>query len=240
VNPGGTETYVMTRMLLPPRPTTVESSKAGLRLDSERVSPMDAKMMLLGLAPWALFSVLTERLGADAVGVAALLACAGSLALAAFGARGKGGFKIIDAAGVVTFGIIAVVSFLGGPGVDETLADFGRGGATFVLAAVMAISVVTVPFTEQYARDSVDPRYWGSPVFRAKNKKISALWAGVVFTMAVCHVIAGVLASGAGLAGAHPGNLLLNWVIPIALIVFAVKRTRAIAGDQPLSNQASA
>nr|WP_296774235.1 hypothetical protein [Rhodococcus sp. (in: high G+C Gram-positive bacteria)] len=201
---------------------------------------MDAKMMLLGLAPWALFSVLTERLGTDAVGIAALVACAGSLVLALYGARGKGGFKIIDAAGVVTFGGIAAVSFLGGASVNDTLADFGRGGATFVLAAVMAISVVTVPFTEQYARDSVDPQYWGSPIFRAKNKAISALWAGAVFAMAVCHVIAGALASAAGLSGAHPGNLLLNWILPIALIVFAVKRTKAIAGDHTTDTQAVA
>ncbi|WP_072803527.1 hypothetical protein [Rhodococcoides yunnanense] len=198
---------------------------------------MNAKMMLLGLAPWALFSVLTERLGAGAVGVAALVACAGSLALAVTAARSKGGLKIIDVAGVATFGIIAAVAFVGGQGVDDALADFGRGGATFVLAAVMAISVVTIPFTEQYARDSVDPRYWGSPVFRAKNKTLSGLWAGVVFVMAICHLVAGVLASEADLSGAHPGNLVLNWIIPIALIVWAVKRTQAVAADHPVAQE---
>jgi len=198
---------------------------------------MNAKKILLGLAPWALFSILTERLGADAVGCAALLACVGSLILAIHGSRGKSGLKIIDSAGIVTFGIIALISLFGGPAVDDALADYGRSVAAFVLAAVMAISAVTVPFTEQYARDSVDPRYWGSPVFRAKNKTISALWAGAVCAMAVCHLIAGALASEAGLSGAHPGNLVLNWVIPIGLIIFVVKRTRVIAGDQPRSSQ---
>ncbi|SNT41048.1 hypothetical protein [Rhodococcoides kyotonense] len=199
---------------------------------------MNGKMMLLGLAPWVLFSILTERIGAGVVGVAALLAAAGSLLLAAVGARGKGGFKIIDVAGVATFGIIFVVSLVGGQSVDDALADFGRGGATLVLAAVMAISVVTVPFTEQYARDVVDQQYWGSPIFRAKNKSLSAMWAGVVFAMAVCHIIAGVLTSAAEVSGSHPGNLLLNWIIPIALIIWAVKRTQAVAGDRPSQENA--
>lgn len=195
---------------------------------------MNGKMMILGLAPWALFAILTERMGAGAVGVAALLACLSSLGLALYDRRNSnsgGGIKIIDAAGIVTFGIIALLGFLGTNGLDQTLADFGRGGATFVLAAVMAVSVVTVPFTEQYARESVDPQYWGTPQFRAKNKTISALWAGVVFTMALCHVIAGSLASATEMTNNHPGNLLLNWVIPIALIVWAIKRTGRIAGD---------
>ncbi|OZD17766.1 hypothetical protein CH253_04055 [Rhodococcus sp. 06-156-3C] len=197
---------------------------------------MNGKMTILGLAPWALFAILTERMGASAVGIAALLACVSSLALAFVGrstsvARGNGGIKIIDAAGIVTFGIIAVLGFLGNSSLNDALADFGRGGATFVLAAVMAVSVVTVPFTEQYARDSVDPQYWGTPRFHEKNKSISAMWAGVVFAMAVCHVIAGALASSTEMTNNHPGNLLLNWVVPIALIVWAVKRTGRIAGD---------
>lgn len=191
---------------------------------------MNGKMMILGLAPWVLFAILTERVGADAVGFAALLACLSSLALAFYG-RGSGGLKIIDAAGIVTFGIIALLGFLDNSELDQSLADFGRGGATFVLAAVMAVSVVTVPFTEQYARETVDPQYWGNPQFRAKNKAISAMWAGVVFTMAVCHVVAGSLASATDVTNNHPGNLLLNWVIPIALIVWAIKRTKKIAGD---------
>lgn len=193
---------------------------------------MNGKMMILGLAPWALFAILTERIGADAVGVAALLACLSSLGLALYDRRkSASGIKIIDSAGIILFGIIAVLGFLGNDGLDQSLADFGRGGATFVLAAVMAVSVVTVPFTEQYARDSVDPQYWGSPQFRAKNKTISAMWAGVVFAMALCHVIAGSLASATEMTNNHPGNLLLNWVIPIALIVWAIKRTGRIAGD---------
>lgn len=194
---------------------------------------MNGKMMLLGLAPWALFSVLAQRLGADAVAIAALLACTGSAVLAFVGAREKGGLKIIDVAGLVTFGLIAVLGFLGSSGLDQVLVDFGRGGSALILAVVMGISALTVPFTEQYARDTVDPQYWSSPIFRAKNKKISALWASAVFAMGICHLIAGALAASSTVNGNYPGNVLLNWVIPIMLIIFALKRTRTIADDRP-------
>lgn len=196
---------------------------------------MNAKVLLLGLAPWALFSVLSERIGAGAVGLAALLACVSSLVLALRGASGQGGLKIIDAAGVVTFGVIALLGFLGDSALDQTLADFGRGGAALVLAAVMGISVLTVPFTEQYARDTVDPRYWSSAVFRSKNKTISAMWAGVVLVIALCHLVAGAIAATSVMGGSYPGNILLNWVVPIALIVWAVKRTGKIADVVSLS-----
>jgi hypothetical protein len=192
---------------------------------------MDAKRFLIALAPWVLFALIAERVGADAVGVAALVACLGSLGLAIYGMR-HGGLKIIDGAGVITFAAIAVVGVTGGHEVDEFLVHYGRGGAALVLATIMAVSAFTVPFTEQYARESVDPQYWDSPVFRSKNKAISLLWAGVIFVMAVCHLIAGALAATSG--GRHPGNILLNWVVPILLILWAVRRTETLAGqDDP-------
>lgn len=191
---------------------------------------MDAKRFLIALAPWVLFALVAERAGADAVGMAALLACLGSLGLAIYGLR-HGGLKIIDGAGVITFAAITVAGLAGGHEVDELLVHYGRGGAALVLATIMAASAFTIPFTEQYARESVDRQYWGNPGFRATNKAISLLWAGVIFVMAVCHLIAGALAATSGIPGRHPGNIVLNWVIPILLILWAVRRTETLAGQ---------
>jgi len=190
---------------------------------------MSAKSMILGLAPWFVFSFAAERLGADHVTLAAIAACLIAFGMTAYSAAKGHGWKILDVSGVVLFGLIAIVGIVGNHQVDEALVFFGRGGSAFILAAIMAVSAFTIPFTEQYARESVDKQYWNSPIFRAKNRQISLIWAGAVAAMGVCHVIAGVLAASADVAGAHPGNILLNWVIPVALIVFAVKRTQAIA-----------
>jgi hypothetical protein len=201
---------------------------------------MNAKMMLLGFAPWIIFSVVAERAGADYVALAAILAFVVALGLTVYETM-RSGWKVLDVAGVVTFGIIAVIGLIGDHEVDEALVNFGRGGSTFVLAAIMAISAFTIPFTEQYARESVDKSLWDSPYFRAKNKRISLMWAEVIFAIAVAHIIAGTLTSTQDLAGSHPANLILNWVVPIALIIYAIKRTRAIADERPAAagNQAA-
>ena len=192
---------------------------------------MNATKMLLGLLPWVLFSVLTQREGAAAVGIAAVAA----VALSAYFmvADRKGGLKIIPVTGVICFGLIAVAAFVGGAGVSQWLADYGRGATALVLAAVILISVLTVPFSEQYARESVPQAYWSSPTFRTVNRKISALWGGVILVMACGHLLAGALDQAAINSGssARPADLLLNWVIPVGLILLGVKGT-TVTGRQ--------
>lgn len=189
---------------------------------------MNPISMLLGLAPWFVFSLTAERVGDDHVTYAAFAACALAFVITAVSAFRGHGWKVLDVAGVVLFGLIGVVGLLGSHQVDEVLMFFGRGGSAFILAAVMAISAYTVPFTEQYAKETVDPALWHSPIFREKNRRISLMWAAVVFGMACAHVLAGVLAANAA-PGTNPGNILLNWVAPIVLTIIAIKQTRKMA-----------
>jgi hypothetical protein len=187
---------------------------------------MKASNLLLGLAPWVLFSMIAEHIGADAVGYAALAACLGSVVLALRGVR-HGGVSILDAAGVVTFGILAAVGLTASHHLQQLLVDFGRGGSAAVLATVMLVSVATVPFTEQFARAQVDRRYWGSPVFRAVNRRISLVWAGLIYVMALSHLTSGYLAH----QGDDPRNLLLNWVVPVLIIMVGLRQTDRITGE---------
>ncbi|MEU8825347.1 hypothetical protein [Streptomyces sp. NPDC048636] len=182
---------------------------------------MQSTQLLFGLIPWVLFSFVTQSLGADTVGVAALISCLICAALTIRGAL-TNSFKIIESAGVLTFGALAALGLSGGHHTRELLVDYGRAGSAFVLAAIMLISVATVPFTQQYARASVDRRHWNSPAFRDVNRRISLLWAGVVFGAGICHLLAGALGTL---------NLLLNWVIPLLLGMAAMKRAKAIAQE---------
>ena len=191
---------------------------------------MNAKKMLLGLLPWVVFSVLTQRAGASAVGIAAVAAVALSAYFMATDGKGHR-LKIIPVTGVIGFGVIAVLAFSGGQGMSEWLADYGRGASALMLSAVMLISVITVPFSEQYARESVPKAYWSSPIFHAVNQKISALWGGAVLLMGCGHLLAGALDEAAINAGssARPTDLLLNWLLPIGLVLLGVKGTKALA-----------
>lgn len=187
---------------------------------------MKSGSIFLGLLPWFGFSLVAERAGADHVALAAAIAAGLAFVLMIIEVVRTGSLKILDATGVVLFGAITVIAVQGGHAVDTDLVNYGRGAVTWVLAAVMAVSAFTVPFTEQYARSTVDRSLWHSPVFRAKNRAISLMWAGVVFVIGCSHMVAGLV--GVTSHGG-PGNAILNWVIPIIAIVFAVKRTTAIA-----------
>lgn len=187
--------------------------------------------MVLGLAPWFLFSILVARLGDDQVAYAALVSAIAAVAIAAY-QRGSG-VKLLDIAGVVTFVAIAAIGFIGGDSVDEFLTNFARGGTTLLLGVVMLVSAFTIPFTEQYARESVDKAYWDSPKFHATNRRISLAWGLALIVMAGSHFVAGALdpISDAEDSGARTVDLVCNWVIPIVLIVLAVKFTQRTAAQ---------
>ncbi len=190
---------------------------------------MNSKKMFLSLIPWVLFSVVINRHGADAAAIAALAAAALSLVFLVKDNE-QTGIKIIDITGVTTFGVLAGFGFVGGQSVDNWIADYGRGSAAAVLAVIMLGSAITVPFTEAYARGSVPQEYWTSPVFRSVNRKISALWGGVVAIMAAGHLLAGSIDPASNpISGARPADLILNWGVPILLILFAVKQTQQLS-----------
>jgi hypothetical protein len=190
---------------------------------------MNAKKMFLSLVPWVVFTVVINRRGADAAAIAALAAAGLSLVFLIRDSRSSG-VKVIDVTGVVTFGVLAGWGFAGGQSTTNWIADYGRGAAALVLAAIMLLSAVTVPFTEQYARESVPREYWNSPVFRAINRRISSLWGVVVLVMGAGHLLAGVVDPASDpVSGARPVDLLLNWALPIVLIMFAIKQTQQIS-----------
>ena len=74
----------------------------------------------------------------------------------------------------------------------------------------------SVPFTEQYARHPTPREVWGRPGFKRTNRVLTAMW-GLVF------VVTAIL----GLIALHvrSGTDWLNWVIPIILLVLAVRFT---------------
>ena len=145
----------------------------------------------------------------------------------------QGGIKMIDVTSAAVFAVLAVVGFAGG---DAWIINWGRATAAFVLAAVMLISAATVPFSEQYARESVPQQYWTSPVFRAKNRKISALWGVVMLVMTGSHLIATVLLDD----GVTAGQFLLNWAVPALLVYAAIKQSKKIAAVNALPQTAGA
>jgi hypothetical protein len=206
---------------------------------------VNTKNFFLSFLPWVAFSVLATRHGAHGAVAACLVATGLSIWFAVKDSRGSqsGRIKLIDATGIATFGIMTVVAALGSTTMQNHVIDFGRGGATFVLGAVMLGSVLFVPFTEQYARESVPQEYWQSPVFRSVNRRISAAWGAAVLMMAAGHLLAGAIdPASAPKSGARPIDLLCNWVIPVLLVLWAINYTKKVsaAADSTASNSSAA
>ena len=97
--------------------------------------------------------------------------------------------------------------------------------ATSLLALIALGSLSFMPFTEQYARESVPRKFWSSPRFKQINRQLT-LMSGLVFiAMVPSHGVAGAI-------NTHRANTIFNWVIPIELIVSAAKRTQQLSEEE--------
>jgi hypothetical protein len=194
---------------------------------------MSTKQILVAFLPWIVFSTISTRVGPGAVGMAALLALVLAAILVAHSVAKGEGAKLLELTAVGTFAAMGAWALVD-PSSDAFLADYGRGLAAIVLAAVIALTLTTRPFTEQYARASVPQEYWDSPRFHHTNRRISAAWAGTVAVMGVGHLIAGAVAASeyTGYLAARPVDLLLNWVVPGLLVFLTVRYTHHVVEEE--------
>jgi hypothetical protein len=180
---------------------------------------------VLGFVPWIVFSFVAQRLDANGVAWSATIAVVMTV-VALVAARRKHGPTFLNLASLVLFGLIAVVGFVGGPGVDRWLFEWGRPLVGVVLGLLVLATAPVRPFTEEYARQSVPREYWGSPTFRRINTVLSAVWGAGILVIGLAAVA--VTALDAHATDATRNNtvdLLLNWVVPIAVIWGAMKVT---------------
>lgn len=169
--------------------------------------------VFLGFAPWIIFDVVASPSTWKYAALAALIA---ALVLNVPDLR-RGSFKILEAASLVFFAVLFVL----GLAVDRQdllwLETYAQTLANGLIAVVALGSLAFTPFTEQYARESVPRQYWDTPLFRRTNRILTAMWGGVFLVTALLGLLALHVRSGSD---------WLNWVIPIALLVAAIRFTK--------------
>jgi hypothetical protein len=181
--------------------------------------------LITGFLPWIVFSVVSQRLAADAVAWSALLATA-MAAVAVLRDRRRHGPQILDLGSLVLFAVIAVTGFVGGTGVDRWLFEWGRPLVGVVLGLYLLLTVPVLPFTAEYARRTTPREYWDSPTFRRINRVLSAAWAVAITAMGAASVLTTALGVDAtGTLGAHLLELVLDWVVPVVVICAMVRFT---------------
>lgn len=181
--------------------------------------------LILGFVPWIAFSFLAHRIAADSVawsGLIGVLLVVGTMLVQ----------KPIWPPSVLNIGMliplvtITVVGFVGGLDVDAWLYQWAVPGVGLFLGVFILVLVPFAPFTERFARQSTPQAYWGSPTFKKINRVLSAAWGLAIVVMGVCSLLVAALdLYSDDFTSPGTGELLLNWVIPIVVIVGMVKFT---------------
>jgi hypothetical protein len=171
----------------------------------------------LAFAPWVLFTLIAQHSTLKLATIAAVVVSAAS-AVPGLLRRSP---KLLELGAVVTFAAFAVVAFTADHATGVWVARYARAIAAALLTLIALGSLAFVPFTEQYARQSIPRELWSSTRFRQSNRLLTRRWAMVFALMVPAHVIAGAIDT-------HRANLIFNWAIPIVLIVWAVKRTAGV------------
>jgi hypothetical protein len=196
---------------------------AAKQRNSRRMSKLE---VFAGFIPWIVFSLLATRAGTGTVATAGFLACLVAVLFIIRDARRGESPKVLEVTGAIAFVVIAIASLVD-PRADAFLATYGRSLATWTLAIVIFAMLPFMPFTEQYARESVPREYWHTTRFRSINRHISAAWGVAIALMAASHLLAALFISVGTDIGvpSRPIDLFFNWILPIVVIWWAVRYT---------------
>ncbi|MFK4110529.1 hypothetical protein [Streptomyces sp. NPDC002176] len=180
---------------------------------SPKKKPVGTGSVFLSFAPWIIFGVVASPSTWEYAALAALVA---ALVLSAQDLL-HGKIRILDAAGIVFFAVLSVLALALNRSDLLWVETYAQVISNGLVAVVAFVSLLYDPFTAQYARESTPRQYWDSPVFRHINRVLTTYW-GVTFA---------IMTASTWLAIHFPDqDDWFNWVIPIALLVIAVKFTQ--------------
>jgi len=182
--------------------------------------PKHQNGMYIALVPWVLFTVIAEHSTLKLASIAALVL---GIGIALPGIR-AGRPKAIEIGAAVAFTGFTIAAFAVDANSAHWLTRYARAIAAALLALIAYGSLLFTPFTEQYAREQVPQQFWGSARFKSINRQLTALWAHVFSLMVISHIIAGTI-------NRHGTNIVFNWVIPILLVLGAMKKVPEIAHE---------
>jgi hypothetical protein len=199
-------------------------------------SSLSALSLVGGFLPWIAFTVIAQRLAADGVAWSALIAVAMTVLALVWDRSRKIPMQLNLYSGVL-FAAMAVIGFAGGHEVDRWLYEWGRPLVGVALGLMILATSTVRPFTAEYAKKDLPKEAWTSPVFLKINRTLSAAW-GAAITLIGCSAlaVAALEAQPAGTDSPYLLDLALNWVVPIVVLVGAVKFTNTypdrVTGDQ--------
>jgi hypothetical protein len=177
--------------------------------------------LYLALVPWIVFALIgPDSLGAG-VAWGAIAALATALVIVAISLRTRS-VKDLEIFGV---GLFATLAVWGASDPAGALQRFHSAIAVGALALFAVASLGFQPFTEPYAREIVQRKYWTTSRFNRTNVELTLMWA-VVF--------AGVAASQAagGAINTTLASTIFGWLVPAVIVVAGVTQAATRWNDQ--------
>lgn len=168
--------------------------------------------LLFAFAPWIIFDVIASPSTWEYAALAGLVA---AVVLNLPDMR-RGSYKVLEVPGIVFFVVLSLLALFLDRQDLYWVERYAQVLSSGVIAAVALGSLAFVPFTEQYARESTPREVWGRPVFRHVNRVLTLVWGVVFAATALLGLIAVHTSSGSD---------WLNWIIPVVLLVLAVRFT---------------
>ncbi|MCX5084181.1 hypothetical protein [Streptomyces sp. NBC_00401] len=170
--------------------------------------------LLFAFAPWIIFDVVASPSTWEYAALAALVA---AVVLNLPDLR-RGSFKVLEVTGILFFGVMALLALFLDRQDMLWLETYAQVLSSSVIGVVALGSLAFVPFTEQYARETTPQEVWGTPLFRHVNRVLTLVWGGVFVATAVLGLVALHTTSGAD---------WFNWIIPVVLLILAVRFTES-------------
>lgn len=168
--------------------------------------------LFFAFAPWIIFDVIAAPSTWEFAALAGLVA---AVVLNLPDLR-RGSFKVLEITGIVFFAVLSILALFLDRQDMLWLERYAQVLSSGVIAVVALGSLAFVPFTEQYARETTPREVWGSPVFRRVNRVLTLVWGGVFAATALLGLLAVHTSSGSD---------WFNWIIPVVLLVLAVRFT---------------
>ena len=179
--------------------------------------------LIVGFLPLIAFSLLAKILPSGDIGIAGLIAALLAVAVM-LTSRPVWPPKILNACSFVLFAVLAILGFSVGKGDDSWLATWTGAGVGIIIGVVMLLLVPVIPFTEQYARESVPREEWGSPRFKRVNRGLSLAWGASIVLIGLSRLAA----AAARHSSAHTvAQILLGAAVPVVIIVYMLKFTQS-------------
>ena len=183
--------------------------------------------LIMSFLPLIAFSLLSKLLPHGDIGVAALVAAIFAL-IAIVMHKPYWPPKILNAASLTLFAILAIVGFASHAGTDRWLAIWAGAGVGLILGGVILLLLPLMPFTEQFARETTPQAYWNSPTFKQINRVLSAGWGLAIAGLGVSRLLAAVIDQHS--SSHRLPDLLLGAAVPIVIIVQMLKFSKSYPG----------